>query len=159
VDYDVPYVFLTSGTTPEGVGGLPEIGPPWSQITAYDLNTGRILWQKPHGGVLVLGEAGKGTGAVAPRGGVVVTAGGLVFAGTSSDRKFRAYDQDNGAVVWEYDLPGSQEGVPAVYQVDGRQFIAVPVGGGTVFQPRAAPGNPLPQAGPAQYMVFALPRK
>ncbi|HET9217888.1 MAG TPA: PQQ-binding-like beta-propeller repeat protein, partial [Terriglobia bacterium] len=78
VDYDVPYVFLTSGTTPEGVGGLPEIGPPWSQITAYDLNTGNILWQKPHGGVAVLGEAGKGTGSMAPRGGVVVTAGGLI---------------------------------------------------------------------------------
>jgi quinoprotein glucose dehydrogenase len=159
VDFDVPYSFMTSGTTPEGVGGLPEIGPPWSQITAYDLNTGRILWQKPHGGVTVLGEAGKGTGSIAPRGGVVVTAGGLVFAGSASDRKFRAYDQDTGNVLWEYDLPGAQEGVPAVYQVDGRQFIAVPVGGGSVFQPRAAPGNPLPAAAPMQYMVFALPRK
>ena len=150
---------MTNGTTPGGVAGLPVIGPPWSQLTAYDLNTGRILWQKPHGGVMALGEAGKGTGSVAPRGGVVVTAGGLVFAGTPSDRKFRAYDQDDGKVLWEYDLPGAQEGVPAVYQVDGRQFIVVPVGGGSVFQPRAAPANPLPAAAPSQYMVFALPRK
>ena len=150
---------MTNGTTPGGVRSLPVIGPPWSQITAYDLNTGNKLWQKPHGGVLALGDAGKGTGSINPRGGVVVTAGGLVFAGTPSDRKFRAYDQDNGNVLWEYDLPGAQEGVPAVYQVDGRQFIVVPVGGGSVFQPQAAPGNPLPQAAPAQYMVFALPRK
>jgi quinoprotein glucose dehydrogenase len=159
VDYDVPYVFMTSGTTPEGVGGLPVIGPPWSQITAYDLNSGRIIWQKPHGDVLVLGDKGKGTGSIAPRGGVVATGGGLVFAGSASDRKFRAYDQDDGKVLWEYDLPGAQEGVPAVYQVDGRQYIAVPVGGGSNFQPRAAQGNPLPAAGPAQYMVFALPKR
>jgi quinoprotein glucose dehydrogenase len=150
---------MNTGTTPSGVGGLPVIGPPWSQITAYDLNTGRIIWQKPHGGVTALGEAGKNTGAVAPRGGVVVTGGGLVFSGTPSDRKFRAYDQDDGKVLWEYDLPGAQEGVPAVYQVDGRQYIAVPVGAGSVFQPRAPQANPLPPAGPAQYMVFALPRK
>jgi quinoprotein glucose dehydrogenase len=150
---------MNNGTTPSGVGSLPVIGPPWSQITAYDLNTGAIIWQKPHGGVTALGEAGKNTGSVAPRGGVVVTGGGLVFAGTASDRKFRAYDQDDGKVLWEYDLPGAQEGVPAVYQVDGRQYIAVPVGAGSVFQPRASQANPLPPAGPAQYMVFALPRK
>jgi quinoprotein glucose dehydrogenase len=159
VDYDVPYEFMNNGTTPEGVGGLPVIGPPWSQITAYDLNTGQIIWQKPHGDVLALGDKGKGTGSIAPRGGVVATGGGLVFAGTASDRKFRAYDQDDGKVLWEFSLPGAQEGVPAVYQVDGHEYIVVPVGGSSVFQPRAAQANPLPQAGPAQYMVFALPKK
>ena len=85
-------------------------------------------------------------------------AGYIIFAGTASDRKFRAYDQDTGKVLWEYDLPGAQEGVPAVYQAGGRQYIAVPVGAGSVFQPRAAATNPLPPAGPPQYMVFALPQ-
>jgi quinoprotein glucose dehydrogenase len=159
VEYGSPYEFMNNGTTPDGVGGLPVIGPPWSQLTAYDLNTGRIIWQVPHGGVTALGDRGKNTGSIAPRGGVVVTGGGLVFAGTASDRKFRAYDQDSGKVLWEYDLPAAQEGVPAVYEVSGRQYIAVPVGGGSVFQPRPAPNNPLPPAGPAQYMVFSLPRR
>jgi quinoprotein glucose dehydrogenase len=159
VEYGSPYEFMNNGTSADGVGGLPLIGPPWSQLTAYDLNTGRILWQVPHGGVTVLGDAGKNTGSIAPRGGVVVTGGGLVFAGTASDRKFRAYDQDTGKVIWEYDLPAAQEGVPAVYEAGGRQFIVVPVGGSSVFQPRAGQNNPLPQAGPGQYMVFALPRK
>jgi quinoprotein glucose dehydrogenase len=148
---------MTTGTTADGVAGLTLIGPPWSQLTAYDLNVGKILWQVPHGGVTVLGDAGKNTGSIAPRGGVVVTAGGLIFAGTASDRKFRAYDQDTGKVLWEFDLPGAQEGVPAVYQVNGKQYIAVPVGANPVFQPRAAATNPLPAAGPQQYMVFALP--
>ena len=35
-----------------------------------------------------------------------MTAGGLIFVATSSDRKFRAYDQDNGKVIWEYRLAG-----------------------------------------------------
>jgi quinoprotein glucose dehydrogenase len=136
---------------------MPVIGPPWSQMTAYDLNTGRKMWQIPHGDVTALGAAGKGAGSAAPRGGVVVTAGGLVFSGTPGDRKFRAYDADNGKVLWEYDLPGAPEGVPAVYQVGGREFIAVPTGAGSVFQ--ISGGTPLPAAGPPQYVVFALPAR
>ncbi len=131
--------------------GLSAIGPPWSQITAYDLNSGTILWQKPHGGVHGLPE---GTGSHAPRGGVVTTAGGLVFSGTSSDRRMRAYDADNGDVLWEYDLPAATEGVPAVYEVDGRQYVAIAVGGNGQF----APQLDLPPPGPGRYMVFALPR-
>jgi glucose dehydrogenase len=159
VEYSAPYDFLTTGTTPDGVGGLSIMGPPWSQLTAYDLNTGDVLWQVPHGSVTALGDRGKDIGSIAPRGGVVVTAGGLIVAGSTSDRKLRAYDQDNGKVLWEYDLPGPQEGVPAVYQVNGREYIAVPVGGNGVFQPRAAASNPIPPAGPGQYVVFALPPK
>jgi glucose dehydrogenase len=150
---------MTTGTTPDGVSGLSIMGPPWSQLTAYDLNSGDVLWQVPHGTVTALGDRGKDTGSIAPRGGVVVTAGGLIIAGSTSDRKLRAYDQDNGKVLWEYDLPGPQEGVPAVYQVNGREYIAVPVGGNGVFQPRAAASNPIPPAGPGQYVVFALPQK
>lgn len=155
VRYSVPYDFMSGrGWTSSG---MPAIGPPWSQLTAYDLNTGRILWQVPHGGVAALGEAGKNTGSIAPRGGVVVTAGGLVFAATSSDRKLRAYDQDNGKVLWEYDIPAASEGVPAVYQVAGRQYIAFPVGGNGLFQP-TAPAGTIPPAAPGRYMVFALPQ-
>ena len=148
---------MTTGTTLDGVGGLSIMGPPWSQLTAYDLNSGKILWQVPHGSVTALGDTGKDLGSIAPRGGVVVTAGGFILAGTTSDRKVRAYDQDNGRVLWEYDLPGPQEGVPAVYQVNGREYIVVACGGAGIFQPRPSASNPIPPAGPAQYVVFALP--
>ena len=159
MEYSAPYDFLTTGTTPDGVGGLSIMGPPWSQLTAYDLNTGDILWRVPHGGVTALGNSGKDIGGIAPRGGVIVTAGGFILAGSTSDRKLRAYDQDNGRVLAEFDLPGPQEGVPAVYQVGGQEYIAVQVGGGGVFQPRASANNPIPPAGPGQYMVFTLPKK
>jgi quinoprotein glucose dehydrogenase len=50
VEYQAPYDFLQTGSTPDGVSGLSIMGPPWSQLTAYDLNTGNILWRVPHGG-------------------------------------------------------------------------------------------------------------
>jgi glucose dehydrogenase len=148
VPYRVPIDFMLQSN------GLSAIGPPWSQLTAYDLNAGTILWQIPNGEVSSLARFGiKNTGSHAPRGGPVVTAGGLIFIGTSSDRKVRARDVDNGQVLWEYDLPAASEGVPAVYAVNGRQYVAFPVGGNGLF----SQGLDLPEPGPGQYMVFALP--
>ena len=86
--------------------GLPAISPPWSTLTAYDLNTGSIKWHIPFGEVSSLAEKGiHGTGSFWPRGGVVVTAGGLIFGGSISDNTMRAYDKDTGKVLWEMKLP------------------------------------------------------
>jgi glucose dehydrogenase len=153
--YDAPYDFMVMAN------GLTSIGPPWSQITAYDLNTGTIKWQIPDGGVTALAEQGHGdTGAEAPRGGIVATASGLLFIATASDRKFRAYDQDSGRILWERDLPAGAEGVPAVYEIGGREYIALCAGERESNPPiRIDTGKP-PEA-PAQrsYLVFALPSK
>jgi quinoprotein glucose dehydrogenase len=155
VAYNAPYDFMLQSN------GLSAIGPPWSQLTAYDLNTGTILWRVPNGEVSGLVAQGiTGTGSHAPRGGPVVTAGGLVFAGTSSDRTLRAYDQDTGKVVWQKELPAAQEGVPAVYEIDGREYLVVCVGGGNGLFPQRVGSSGQPTAPPpAQYMAFALPRK
>jgi glucose dehydrogenase len=151
VAYHSPYEWMLSESS-----GLPLSGPPWSQLTAYDLNKGTILWQIPNGEVAgVPSRTGTPTGSQAARGGPVATAGGLLFVGTGSDRKLRAYDQDNGRVLWEYALPAATEGVPAVYEVNGRQYVAIPVGGAG-FMAVKVPGQPPP--GPSQYMVFALPK-
>jgi glucose dehydrogenase len=134
--------------------GLPAINPPWSTITAYNMESGEIIWQVPNGEVTKLVEQGiRNTGSTAPRGGPVATAGGLVFVGTSSDRKFRARDAATGRVLWEFDLPAASEGVPAIYEVNGRQFIVIPVGGDGLFAPNLGQTPP----GPSQYMAFALP--
>lgn len=149
VPYTVPIDFMIQEN------GLSAIGPPWSQLTAFDLNAGTILWQVPNGDVLPLAARGiTGTGSHAPRGGVVVTGGGLVFVATSSDRALRAYDADTGEVLWKFDLPAASEGVPAVYQVNGRQYLAIAVGGSGMFSQQLE----LPEPGPGRYMVFALPR-
>jgi quinoprotein glucose dehydrogenase len=133
---------------------LPSISPPWFQMTAYDMNTGTIKWQVPYGTVPALAAQGHAdTGVISSqRGGPVVTAGGLIFTATN-DKKFRAWDVDTGKVIWEADLPAAAEGVPAVYGIGGREYIAVCAAQGS------GPSVNLP--GPAKspqnsYVVFAL---
>ena len=150
--YTAPYDFMIQRSN-----GLSAIGPPWSQLTAIDLNTGTIKWQVPNGGVVGITQDPP-TGAHFPRGGVVVTGGGLIFVATSSDRKFRAYDQDNGKVIWEFNLPAGSDGVPAVYETGGREYVVIPVGGAGQTPPRAASAKELPP-GPGGYLAFALPNK
>jgi quinoprotein glucose dehydrogenase len=109
--------------------GMPASGPPWTQLVAYDLNKGTIKFRVPDGYTPGLAERGiKNTGSVRPRNGPVVTAGGLVFLPNSQDRTLRAYDKETGAVVWEHELEANPEGIPAVYAVRGRQYLAFAAG-------------------------------
>jgi glucose dehydrogenase len=153
VPYNSPVDFFNNYAN-----GLSAIGPPWSQLTAYDLNTGKILWQVPNGEMPGLPGGKTEQGSFAPRGGVAATGGGLLFVGTSSDRKLRAYDQDTGKVLWSMDAGAAVEGVPTVYEVGGRQYVVFCVGGGRgLFAPRGAGIGADPA--PAQYIALALPKK
>ncbi len=149
VPYQAPYNFLLMSN------GMEIIGPPWSRMTAYDLNKGTIKWWIPLGNITQLAKKGiTGTGSQLPRGGPVVTAGGLIFATTSSDRMFHAYDEKTGKEVWHYQLAAASEGVPAVYEVDGREYITIVTGGNGMFGLR---GTERP--GPGRYVTFALAKK
>jgi len=141
--------------------GLSAIGPPWSRMTAYDLNTGAIKWQVINGGVTALENQGhRDTGAHFPRAGVVVTGSGLVLNATASDRKIRAYDEDTGKVLWEKQLPAGSEGIPAIYEAGGREYLALCVGAGEgYFAPKIGGGGAPPPAAAGAYLVFALPKK
>jgi len=140
--------------------GLPAISPPWSEIVAYDLNAGTITWRAPLGSVRALVEKGvKDTGNAqrVHRNGPVVTAGGLIFIGTNADGTVRAFDKDSGKVLWERRLEANPEGMAAVYEVAGREYVvfctssyeSVPEGNIAIFQ-----GKPEAQG----YYVFALPQ-
>jgi glucose dehydrogenase len=131
--------------------GLSPIAPPWSSMTAYDLNEGTIKWKIPLGEVPELAAKGfKNTGSHYPKVGPVVTAGGLIFTGTR-DRKVRAIDVDTGKVLWEHELKAALEGMPAVYEIGGRQFV--------VFCASAQVGLTPATQEPIQgaYVAFALP--
>jgi quinoprotein glucose dehydrogenase len=143
VQFPSPYEFMNNYSY-----SMTAIGPPWSEMTAYDLNTGEIKWRIPTGTVLAPPELGipATTGSHFPRSGPLVTAGGLVFFATGSDRRFRAYDRDSGKEVWSIELPAASEGMPATYEVNGRQFIVVPVASGT-GQFAARFGGPGPARG------------
>ena len=154
VAYNSPYDFLNGFAN-----GMSAINAPWSQLTAYDLNTGKMLWQVPDGEMPGLPGGKTEQGSYAPRGGVTATAGGLLFVGTSSDRKVRAYDQDTGKALWAVDVPAAVEGVPTVYEVGGREYVVFCVGGGRgLFAPREGTGIAA-APGPAQYIAYALPKK
>ena len=64
----------------------------------------------------------KDTGSHFPKVGPVVTAGGLIFTGTR-DRKIRALDVDTGKVLWTVEVDAGVEGIPAVYEVNGKQYL------------------------------------
>jgi quinoprotein glucose dehydrogenase len=103
------------------------ISPPWSSIVAYDLNKGTIKWKVPLGQDAEAAAAGgEDTGVVrgGERRGIVVTSTGLLFV-NCLDGKIRAYDADSGKVLWTATLPAGTQGIPAMYEVNGRQYLVV----------------------------------
>jgi quinoprotein glucose dehydrogenase len=143
--------------------GLPAISPPWAQIVAYDLNEGTIKWRAPLGTVPALAAKGirnTGNAQRAHRNGPAVTAGGLIFVGSFGDRTVHAYDKDDGKILWEHELEANPEGLAAVYEVGGREYVAFCASG--TAQPDTAPTQNIsftPGKVAAQgYYVFALPK-
>jgi len=138
--------------------GLPAIAPPWTTLTAYDLNQGTIEWQVPLGEVPELAARGiKDTGSHFPKVGPVATAGGLIFTGTR-DRKVRALDSATGKVLWEAEVGAALEGMPAVYEIDGREYVVFCAAAQATTHTHNLPGHPALQAPiPGAYIAFALP--
>lgn len=124
--------------------GLPGNSPPWGTLSSIDLATGGIDWQVPLGDYP--DTEGLGFGAE-NYGGPVVTASGLIFIGATPDRKFRAYDVRDGEVLWEAELSAAGYATPAIYSVDGQQYVVIAAGGGR----RGPPSG-------SEYVAFRLPR-
>ena len=164
-----PPAGVTRYTAPLGsmfrtANGLPAIGPPWASIVAYDLNEGTIKWHAPLGTVPALAAKGikdTGNSQRTHRNGPAVTAGGLIFIGTWADRTIHAYDKDTGKILWEQQLDASPEGIAAVYETGGRQYVAFCASGTAAQQDGSATENIsfIPGKLEAQgYYVFALPK-
>ncbi len=109
--------------------GYPAIRPPWGTLNAVDLNTGTIKWKVPLGEYEELTQRGIPITGTENYGGPVVTAGGLLFIAATADSKIRAFDKDNGKVLWEYELPCEGHATPSVYAVNGKQYVAISAGG------------------------------
>lgn len=113
---------VESSPYPDGklwLGGAFKIIPGSEQfgnVTAVDYNTGKIKWQKKTPQPMM--------------GGSLATAGGLVFTG-EGDGWFRAYDAENGDVLWSFFAGAGVNAPPASYSVDGKQYIVVGAGGNT----------------------------
>jgi glucose dehydrogenase len=86
----------------------------WGNITAVDYNTGKIRWQVKTPQPMI--------------GGVLATAGGVVFTGEGNGR-FRAYDARNGKVLWTFYAGAGVNAPPSTYTVGGKQYVVVAAGG------------------------------
>ena len=87
-------------------------------------------------------------------GSVLTTGGGLAFV-TDDARRFRAFDVDNGSILWEQVLNSSAGGFPSTYSVDGEQYIAIAAGGGVSH--RALTPEIQQRRGGNMLFVFKLP--
>jgi quinoprotein glucose dehydrogenase len=140
------------------------IGPPWSQVVAYDLNAGTIKWKVPLGqDAAAAAQGAKDTGAfMAEHHGMIVTSTGLIFIG-ASDGTLRALDEETGKLLWSAKLPAGTEGIPAMYEAGGRQYVVVSAS--SKFTPGGGhPGHRNVQADlrkdlPKGYVAFALPKR
>ena len=137
----------------EGFGLYPTIvNPPYTTLTAYDLNGGTIKWQIGLGDDLRLaaqGITGTGTAAMV-KGGIIDTATGLLFV-TAADRKVHVYDSASGKQISELQLGGATSGAPSMYVLGGRQYLLITASG---FAGRGAAAP----SGPTGIVAYALPQ-
>jgi quinoprotein glucose dehydrogenase len=145
---------------PLSVSGLSIIKPPYSTISAINLDTGDILWQVAHGETpdsVRNNPALKGidvprTGQTTFNIGTLVTKN-LVIAGdgmvtTTPDHPrgamLRAYDQANGKEVGSVWMPAQQSGSPMTFMRNGKQYIVIAVSGGNYS---------------GEYICYSLPKE
>ncbi len=99
------------------LGGAFKIIPTeeqWGNVTAVDYNTGKIKWQVKTQQPMI--------------GGILATAGGLVFTGESNGQ-FEAFDAETGAALWKFQAGAGVNAPPSSYTVDGKQYVVVAAGG------------------------------
>ena len=129
------------GLSPQMPQGLPLLKPPYSRITAIDMNTGEHLWWVPTGNgnryrnhprlrdlnLPPLGGDNANNGPLLTKSLLLYC---LTTDGPSGGARLVAYDKNTGAELGSIDLPSGAIGTPMTYMIDGRQYIALTVGGG-----------------------------
>ena len=126
----------------DGPFDLPLLKPPWGWISALDLNTGKLIWQRPNSKTpqeildhpkltgVELSDTGNDD-----RSALLVTKT-LLFSGEGAGMYgskwggslFRAHDKRTGEILAEVNLGQRQTGVPMTYAVNGQQYIVVATG-------------------------------
>ena len=118
--------------------GIPCTPPPWGELTAIDMDTGRTRWRRPMGqarrwGITLPEFLEWGSPMV---GGPMITAGGLVFIGAGLDHHIRALDVKTGEQLWKHKLPAPGMAVPMTYQAGGKQYVVIAAGGNSLAETR-----------------------
>ena len=103
---------------------MPATKPPWGKIVSLDLLNGKINWEIPSG---YLEDKKIGTSNF---GGLIATAGSLIFATGTNDKKIVALDSSNGNELWSYEMVASGSTAPITFEINKKQYLAVIASGG-----------------------------
>ncbi|SCW33790.1 quinoprotein glucose dehydrogenase [Sphingobium faniae] len=134
--------------------GIPCTEPPFGKIAVVDLDTRKIIWERPLGSAAGSGPFNHASHlplamGVPNAGGSLTTRAGLAFIAATQERAIRAYETANGRMIWRRPLPVGGHATPMTYisPASGRQFVVV-----------AAGGNATLASGAGDYvMAYALP--
>jgi quinoprotein glucose dehydrogenase len=154
------YVIDSYGTIGNGMK------PPFTTIVKYDLNEPAIKWRIGFGDDPSLVARGlTGTGVTQMRNSIIVTESGLIF-GAGRDNQVRAWDSDSGKELWSSRFGGNFTGSPAMYEMEGRQYLLVPAasvaggrGGGGAAPTPAAGSQQGATVPPMGWVAFTLPAR
>ncbi len=120
----------------------PEVRGNIGRLLAWDPVKGKPKWRVDH--------------ELPMNGGVLSTAGNLVFQGTATG-EFRAYAADSGKKLWSHKVQTSVQAPPVSYQIDGKQYILAPVGAGGVARFMVPLYGTAPDAiGPSRLIAYSL---
>jgi quinoprotein glucose dehydrogenase len=132
-EYGTPYAIVIKPWL--NALGVPCMAPPWGKLTAIDLQSRKIVWQRPLGTTGEMGPFNSHVDVPLPTGmvgmgGSIVTASGVVFIASTADDEMRAFDEKTGKELWSYHLPAGGNATPLTYSgADGRQYVVIAAGG------------------------------
>ncbi|WP_299364772.1 pyrroloquinoline quinone-dependent dehydrogenase [uncultured Paracoccus sp.] len=128
--------------------GMPCWEPPFGTFSAYNLNTGELLYETPFGRAQLEGFYGLESWGSPTLGGPVVTAGGVVFLGASVDARVRALDARTGRELWSDLVEAPAVSIPAVFTHEGVDYVVFAIGGNSILKPEVSD----------QVVAYRLPR-
>lgn len=156
--------FITSwfaaGPDRKAIGNLPLVKPPYSRVTAIDLNTGDHLWMTPHGdgprdhpairhlNLPPLGEVAGAGGPLLTKTLLFVSQRRSGLPSKTNGAKLTVFDKQSGEILGRVPLPDNPHGNPITYLHEGKQYIVIALGGGRFM---GGGGTP------AQLVALALP--
>ncbi len=137
--------WFSTGPDRSGIGGLPICKPPYSRVTAIDLNSGEHVWMTPHGdgprdhpllaglNLPPLGEPSMSGGPLVTKTLLFVAQTGTTEPGTKRGPGLTVFDKKTGKILGKLSLPSTPYGNPITYLHEGKQYVAIAIGGGSFF--------------------------
>jgi len=140
-----PYGFhITNFVSPQGI---PCWNPPYGTLSAYNLDTGALLWKKPFGEVQQWGFYMPESWGSVTIGSPIITKSGVIFIGASMDSRVRAIDLKTGDVLWKSLVDAPAVASPITYSYNGKQYVVFVAGGNAILTPTVSD----------QVVAYALP--